>query len=448
MKEHALATIEKYNMLSQGETVVLAVSGGVDSMVLMDLFSKIAHVFDLTIIVAHMDHAKRPESMLDARLVCQVAQKLDFMFEHQLLAQTDKMGNFHEYARNCRYAFFKEVALAHGATKVVTAHHANDQLETWIDRMMKTDVPEGLIGIQPKGKVAGMPVIRPFIDIEKKDIYAYAHQFDVAFREDISNASEAYLRNRIRRNITPLLVEERRDVLRHVRALSDHLKMDEAYFKHQVDQLMKEVKQEEWGYELRFSWLQKLPMSLSRRLLKRLVPNSSKGAMSELQRFLMNDAPSGACHVGCDRVVKKSYDKLLILNADRCHLTLDYQIKIAINEENRLIDGRKIVLKQGIDEKSKKNEAQGTYLCYNKVSMPLTVRNRRAGDRIRLFNGQGHASIKKVMIDAKIPIDEREKWPIIVDNRDRLVWVPGLKKSPVCLEKPNSSKDLWLEIYE
>ena len=448
MKAQVINTIQKYDMLSQGETIVLAVSGGVDSMVLLHLFATLAKDFELTLIIAHLNHARRAESALDCELVRQVARQNSFVFEQDILPKQSKTGNFHAYAREYRYDFFKRVAHHYDATKIVTAHHANDHLETVIDHMMKSDRPASLIGIQPTGIVAGMPVVRPFIQMTKDELYAYAKKFAVSFREDASNTSDAYSRNRIRHRIVPLITKEREDVLKHIRILSDNLQLDEAYFNDQVDELLKNVQTSETGYQLSLSWLLTLHPSLQRRLIMRLIPLISKGAMLGLVEFLERVATSGTFDVGYGMVVQKSYDKVLILTSNLKENRLEYELELQIFVTNELPDGRKIALNQGFNEKNSKNEAQGTYLCYNSIRMPLKVRNRRSGDRIQLINKQGHAKVKKLMIDAKIPVDEREHWPMVVDADDQLIWIPGLKKSPVCLKKPNSSKDLWLEIYE
>jgi len=464
MKLKVQKTIEKYQMISHGETIVLAVSGGVDSMVLMDLFVKFAKALDLKLIIAHLDHAKRVESHLDAKLIQQIATKYNIPFEKKVLVYPDSpnfYGNFHNYARQARYVYFKEVARKYRASKIATAHHADDHLETILDRLMKTNFPAGLIGIRPKGIIADMSIIRPLIEIEKKEIYDYAQTNAITFNEDASNKSDDYLRNRIRQRITPHLITERPNITCHVRQLSDHLIEDEAYFNQQIDQLMTNIKQDEKGYELSLSWLMNLSPSLFRRLILRLLPELTHGAFIELKSFLNQSTASGICHVGNNKIVSKSYDHLFF-HSKGDNEQHDFSIVIEMNCENTLPDGRKIVLKQGknlesrgemlknhgFDEKSKKNEAQDTHLCYNSIRLPLTVRNRRSGDRIQLIAQNGHASVKKIMIDAKVPIYKRDSWPIIADANDRIIWIPGLKKSPVCLDKPNSSEDLWLEIYE
>ena len=448
MKTQVIETVRKYDMISQGETVVLAVSGGVDSMVLMHLFAQIKSDFGLTLVIAHLDHARRTDSALDTELVRQAAKQYGFVFERDVLPRQGKAGNFHAYARDYRYGFFERIAKIYGATKVATAHHAIDHLETVVDRMMKTDTPAGLIGIQPIGIVASVSVIRPFIMVEKDELYEYARANAVAFREDSSNVSDFYLRNRIRRRIIPLMTHERADILGHVRNLSDNLRLDEEYFDSQIDDLMNNVQEIKYGYELSFSWLQAVHASLWRRLIVRLVPVISKGAMLGLAEFFASGATSGTFDVGCGMVVQKSYDKVLIVSSDFGECRLEYELELRVNAQNLLPDGRKIFLNEGFCVKFAKNEAHGTYLCYNNIRMPLMVRSRRTGDKIQLINRQGHAQVKKIMIDAKVPVDERDSWPIVVDADGKLIWIPGLKKSPVCLEEPSSNEDLWLEIYD
>jgi len=170
--------------------------------------------------------------------------------------------------------------------------------------------------------------------------------------------------------------------------------------------------------------------------------------MLGLVRFLGSGAVSGTFDVGCGTVVLKSYDKVLIVSSDFKKSWLGYELELSVNAVTELPDGRKIIVNKGFAEKIKKNEAQETYLCYNGIRMPLMVRSRRPGDRIQLVNASGRAKVQRIMIDAKLTVDERENWPVIVDADDKLVWIPGLKKSPVCLVKPNSDEDLWLQIYE
>jgi len=449
MKAKVIETIKKYDMISQGATIVLAVSGGVDSMVLMQLFAHLRNDFDLTIIIAHLDHAKRQTSPLDLKLVLQQAKRYGFIFEQDRLPPQNQSGNFQAYARAYRYKFLTRIAKLHRAQRVVTAHHANDHLETVIDLLLKTELPASLAGIRPTLQIdESLMIIRPLITLSKMELYAYANKHDICFNEDESNLSDIYLRNRIRQQIVPLMTRERADVLEHVRNLSDKLQADEAYFAKQVDELMKDVVVDEQGYWFSNSWLQTLHISLRRRLILRLLPKISKGAMSGLGDFLVSGTASGKFAVGGGMVVQKSYDSIKIRRATMLVPAASYEYELPLNTNNLLPNGQKIVIKQEYNRKNAKNEAQGTYLCYNSICMPLRVRNRRTGDKIELANRQGHASVKKLMIDAKVPVDKRANWPIIVDANDQLIWVLGLKKSPVCRKRPTSNQDLWLEIWK
>jgi tRNA(Ile)-lysidine synthase len=445
MKRKVIATIQKYKMLEPGQTIVVAVSGGVDSMVLLHVLSEIKNEFDLTLVIAHMDHAKRIDSVLDARLVREAAKKYGFAYEEATLPDQVKHGNFHAYARCLRYSFLRQVATRYTACAVATAHHANDHLETVIDRIMRADAPASLIGIQPNGQVDGVDVIRPLIELTKEELYNYAQVNAVTWRADSSNATDCYMRNRIRKHLVPKLVDERSDVLVHVRNLSNALADDEAYFATQIDALMIDVTNRSDGYEMGLSWLRRVHHSLKRRLILRMIPNISKGALLDLIDFIDQDNASALLDIGDHMVAKKSYDAFYLTTKQRSQVDF-YEMNLVINEPVDLPTGENVSLFQGRSEKFKiftKNEAQVTYLCYNKIRLPLKVRNRRPGDRIQLVNQKGHAKVKQIMIDKKVPIEQRDIWPIVVDSNDLILWIPGLKKSPFCLEH-GSSKDFLI----
>ena len=446
MKKKVMATIQRYQMFEPGKTIVLAVSGGVDSMVLLHVLSEIKKEVDLTLVVAHMDHAKRHDSVLDARLVRQTAQRYGFAYEEATLPPQEKSGNFHAYARSHRYGFLRQIAVRYQACAVATAHHANDHLETVVAHLLSGRVPTGLIGIWPKGLIEDVMVIRPLIEITKETLYRYAQAFTVPWREDHSNATDCYTRNRIRKQIVPKLVDERQDVLVHARSLGDALAEDEAYFSAQVDALMVDVTSTATGYEMALSWLRTVHPSLKRRLMMRLIPNMSKGARMDLLDFIDQYHASASLDMGAGVVAQKKNDAFYLTMRSVSRVDF-YEVNLTINAQATLPTGEKVFLFQGMRKKSEKfekSEAQATYLCYNKIRLPLKVRNRRLGDRIQLVNQKGRAKVTQIMIDAKVPAHQRDKWPIVVDADDFILWIPGLKKSPFCLEKAASTDDVLI----
>ena len=278
MQKVILETIKKYNLFEKNNSVIVAVSGGADSMALLHFMKHFATTHQLRLIVAHVNHKKRENSELDEILVEQVSRAYDLPYEVYYLPKTNEVENFHEYARNKRYEFFKSVANDYGAGCLVTAHHADDQLETQLHRFLYQNIPSGLIGIEPTTINEGLKVVRPLIAVTKKQIYEYCEKEQVLFREDESNKSDVYTRNRIRKYIVPELVKESPSIYEHARMISEQLSEDEAYFSAQVDQLMSHVFQSEGTFEVSRSFLQELPPSLMRRLIKRI-----------LQKFTLKD---------------------------------------------------------------------------------------------------------------------------------------------------------------
>ncbi|MCL2559516.1 MAG: tRNA lysidine(34) synthetase TilS [Turicibacter sp.] len=449
MKNKVMSTIQKYNMMTDHHTIVhtivVATSGGVDSMVLLHLLNELKEQLNVTLVVAHMDHGKREDSVKDAQLVRATAAAYGLPYEEAALPKQTEAGNFQAYAREQRYLFFEDVANRYETKVVATAHHANDHLETILSRLMRgTTASASLSGVQPYGFVGNLRVIRPLIERSKEELYAYACEVGVRWREDVTNQEDVYTRNRIRHHVVPAMLDESPEVLDHVRYLSDMAIADEVYFLKQMAPLIIDhVERPEGAFKMSLSWLRSLDSSLRWRLLQRLCPRISRGALMDLLAFVDQDHASAKLDVGAGRVAKKNYDDFYVLRK-QVEPVGDYEFELAMDEPVILPTGEKVIVFDRECEKVKKKEAQVTYLCYNKKSLPLKVRNRRAGDRIQLMNQAGHAKVSRVMIDAKVPIDQRDAWPVIVDAEDVVLWVPGLKKSPFCKEEADASEGVWI----
>ena len=209
MQKVILETIKKYNLFEKNKSVIVAVSGGADSMALLHFMNHFATNHQLRLVVAHVNHKKRENSELDEILVEQVARMYNLPYEVYYLPKDDQIENFHEYARNKRYEFFKSVATNYQADYLVTAHHADDHLETQIHRLLYQNSSSGLIGIEPVTINNDLKIVRPLIAVTKQEVYNYCERERILFREDESNESDVYTRNRIRKYIVPRLVEER-----------------------------------------------------------------------------------------------------------------------------------------------------------------------------------------------------------------------------------------------
>ena len=187
--------IEKNNMFDKNETIVLALSGGVDSMVLFNVLT--TSDLDLKIILAHVNHNKREESKMEYQMLKKLAKKHNIPFEGYEVEINDN-SNFHDDSRNQRYAFFKVVAQKHKASKIVVAHHLDDQVETIIMRLIRGTSFSGYAGIPSIRKDRNISIVRPLMKVAKEDILDYARDNDIIYYEDLSNSEDFYTRNRYR----------------------------------------------------------------------------------------------------------------------------------------------------------------------------------------------------------------------------------------------------------
>jgi tRNA(Ile)-lysidine synthetase-like protein len=205
--------IQHHQLLKQNSRLLLAVSGGLDSIVMLDFFRRFGlKKYALEWGVAHLDHALRPESAADAdwlrafcleRQIPYWSQRLDIAQEHALSPQS----SLEAVARELRYAWLFEVAADQGFHSLATAHSASDQAEGVIMRLVRGSVA-GLGGILPQQTRSGLRLIRPLLTLPRSEIEAYATFHQLNWREDLSNQDPAFFRNRVRKQILPLLRQE------------------------------------------------------------------------------------------------------------------------------------------------------------------------------------------------------------------------------------------------
>ncbi len=197
----------EHEMLKKGEGVLIAVSGGADSMVLLNLFNRLKKKWQLHISVAHINHGLRGRhSDLDEKLVRDTCRKIDIPF-FSAKWNAPKKGNIQDAARMFRYNFCKSVGEKICVSTLATAHHGDDQVETVLSKLIRGSGVKGLCGISFISQHDGMKIIRPLLNFRKKEIIAYAKRVGIPFRHDASNNKICYQRNKIRHIVLPLLEE-------------------------------------------------------------------------------------------------------------------------------------------------------------------------------------------------------------------------------------------------
>jgi tRNA(Ile)-lysidine synthetase-like protein len=382
--------------LSKSHTYILSVSGGVDSMSLFHYL--MTHQYNF--VAVHFDHQKRESSKLDGELIESLCQK--YQIPYHYIKLSIKSGNFQEAARKERYKHLEEIAVSHHTTYILTAHHADDQLETILMKLIRGSNLLGYSGMRGMVTLNGFTYIKPLLSYTKEDLYTYAKEHDVPYLEDESNASDDYLRNRIRHHVTPLLKKEN-DLVAHVESFSTQA-FNASNF---IRSVSKQFLNNETSFKLsEFITLHKAVQSdVLSYILEQFNVSRSYQKITEMLRQLTGEKPNVSISLSKDYVMVRSYDIVKVISKKlKKEVSLNDCLTIYHNND-------------GIPNNS-------IELCYNELDFPLIVRNREKGDLLSFTFG--HKKLKVFLIEKKVPLHERSNLKIVVDQKGRILWIPGL----------------------
>ena len=244
--EQVLKTIRNYRMVNRGESLVVAVSGGPDSMFLLHALLRLKNKLGISKVSAcNLDHCLRgSESEEDSRFVRWEADRLGiecFQKKVNIAATKAKTLSTEEAAREARYAFYEEAAAKAGANVIATGHTIDDQAETVLMRMVKGASLKGLVGIAPVRDVGALRIIRPLVEIEKEEIVNYLDDSLIRYRIDSSNLENKYFRNIVRREIVPFLESYNPRLKRSLFNLAEHLREDFEFIKHEKSKVTSRI---------------------------------------------------------------------------------------------------------------------------------------------------------------------------------------------------------------
>lgn len=417
--------------LTKDDTLVVGVSGGPDSMALLHILLSYQEEIPYKLVCAHINHNVREESVEEARFVRSYCEEHHVSFE---LLSVDhwKNTNFHEQAHYKRYEFFEKVLEQYHAKYLFTAHHGDDLIETILMHIVRGSTLKGYRGLKQTEQRLGYQLIRPLLDYSKEKILTFVKNQNIPYVVDASNEKDKYTRNRYRKYIVPLLKQEEPQLISKFQTFSETLclyenEVEESFNKVK-DQIIKDqtidlivwktcspLMRQKVIYEVLEQMYQKQLSCIRKRHVDQIIKliNSAKAnAYIEL--------PHGVLAV-------KKYNKLSFQHKNIT--SNDYSI--VLDREIHLINGKIIYFLDMPEDYSNFS------CCLNseEVKLPLHVRNRHIGDFMEVKGLQGHKKIKDIFIDEKVDIDERNTWPIVTDDLDQIVWIPGLKKSKFCKTK-------------
>lgn len=439
LEKKAMYAIEKYHLINKGDSLLVGVSGGPDSLALLHFLHSIQEKYQLTIVVAHVDHMFRgQESLEDYLFVEQVCQTLHLPFEGTRVNVTAYMQQTNQStqvaAREVRYRFFEKVMKKYNLHKLVTGHHGDDQMETILMRLTRGANNKGRAGIAYDRPFGAHRVIRPFLWASRADIEEYCLHNGLTPRIDDSNEKPVYARNRFRLNVLPFLKKENPLVHEQFQRFSEELLEDDTF----LMELAKEKLHSFWIKDEKFSKIKisdflEMSKPLQRRAIQLILnylyferhEELSAAHLEAVLRLIQNSHSSGEIHLPAGLKVKKSYDDCTFLFTEK--VQEPYSFTLHIPGTNLLPNGGKINTHyiEGNDDSSNATFVIDPEL----VRLPLTVRTRRNGDRIRIKGLNGSKKVKDIFIDEKIPLEDRAIWPIVEDGNHEIIWIPGLKKS-------------------
>ena len=442
LEQNVKAYIQQMKLVAPGDHLLIACSGGVDSMALLHFLHKESANLHITISCAHVDHMLRGAvSKKDLEFVesyC-LTQGIPFYGKSIPIASIVQQegGNVQAVCRRERYQFLEETLLQIGASKLVTAHHADDQLESVLMALTTKRSTNGLAGIHAMRSFKRYMIIRPFLTVTKQEIREYLQSNGLTWREDSSNEKDDYTRNKFRHHISPLLKEENPHVAQNVVHLANQIREDnELLMQLTREQFPKVVtKIGENSYNLQIESLKQEPVSLQRRLVLILL-NYIYGDSNTLQTYHLISTILNLCnskygtaevHLPNNYIAQRMYGTLVVQpNEKRA------AFKKRAVEVNEWISAEQFQLNMSkiADAPQNVTSAQMTYYFNsNEVTLPLHIRTPNKGDRIQLFGMNDAKRVSRIFIDEKIPSTVRGHWPLIVDANDNILAVVGVRVS-------------------
>ena len=414
--------LEKKINLKRNDSIVVGVSAGPDSMFLLYILIELRRKIGFEIIVAHVNHNVRIESNEEEIFLKNYCESKNVIFEKMKIEKYNN-ENFHAYARELRYNFYKDLINKYNAAYLMTAHHGDDLIETILMRLTRGSSLSGYHGISLINDVDNYKIVRPLLFLTKDEIKQQDDKLNIPYRIDKSNESDKYTRNRYRKNILPFLKQENSNVHLKFLKFSNIIEDANNFIEKSTNDILSKVyidnkidinllKEED-------IFIQKMVLS---KVLKEIYDNLSKIEDKHIDAII--------------NLIKRNKSGMSLNLPNNILARVDYDylvfIKPNVKEEYKLELVNNLVLPNGmkffnIDDFSNGNDT--LHIDSSTIKLPLYVRNKKDGDYIEVKGLNGKKKVSQIFIDCKVPREERKNYPVVVTSDDKIIWIPKLKKS-------------------
>ncbi len=428
-------TIRKYSMLTGGDSVLIGLSGGPDSVCLLAMLDALRLEFQLSLHAGYIDHRMRPgetpSEIAFCRRLCDSHGISLTTREVDVLECVRKEGlNKQEAARELRYRAFDDMARDLGTTKLALGHTADDQVETVLMRLFRGTGPSGLAGIPPKRG----HVIRPLMETTREDIEAFLDRKGLSFITDSSNLRDDYLRNRIRHRLLPLITTISREAPANIARTAEIFREEERYFDIQVTKTLMRLISRKSSNEIDLFLvpLESLDTVILRRVLRRAVDETKGlrgitfGHIEDIIQLIRAGRPGDRLHLPSNIRVIRKYATLLITCERPPRLeerTLDGPGQTLLREASVVLSCKICE----IDEIDGYGDGKTVAVFdADRATFPLIVRPRKPGDYFSPIGLGGRKKLQDFFVDEKVPRDERDAVPLLT-CRGEIAWVVGYR---------------------
>lgn len=450
IEDKVLKTIRDHGMIKSGDKVIIAFSGGIDSTALIYLLNSLKNKLKIKLFAAHLNHKLRgKDADLDAAFARRTAKKLKIPFvleEFDVLsfAKQNRL-NLEDAARRARYEFLERSAAKVGAGVIAVAHTADDNIETFLMRLVRGTGMKGLMGIPPvRGKI-----IRPMIALLRSEIEEYLKSKKITPRIDRSNYETKYLRNRIRRNLIPALESYNSNIKELLLQTIAEANSIQGFVELEAEKDLKGMTMFKSGGEIRIDIKKLLNIDSALRgevlrqaieAVKRDLVDISFVHIEDILGQLYKkraqlDLPGVHAYItkGALSISRSKAEKIT-------HHPFMHKLEIPgeVREDGSFVIEADILPSISASELRAKDPYRA-YLDYDKIGKPLMVRNRMPGDRFSPLGLKGSKKLQDIFVDEKTDIDMRESIPVIDDGK-KIVWVVGFRMSEDAKVTPATRK--------
>lgn len=413
------------SLLKDNDTIVIGLSGGPDSMCLLDIIKSLNK--NIKIVCAHINHNIRKESFEEQKFIEDYCQKNELIFETTTFDKKSEDQDYNELElREKRYNYFETIIKKYNAKYLFTAHHGDDLVETILMRISRGSNLKGYTGFQVETKKKNYKVIKPLIFLTKEDINTYNEERNIPYVLDKTNDEDNYTRNRYRHNVLPFLKGENQNIhLKYLKFSRELL----TYYEYVDKVVNKEIDKRFEKNTLDIEGFSRLDKLIQTKIIEYILDTNyidnlylvSDKHVNLILNIIDNPKPNLEINLPDNLHITKSYNILKITRNKKSN----EEYNIPIIEETLLPNGKTIkIIKQ-----TESNSNFYIRLNSKELTLPLYVRTRKEGDKMIVKNMDSPKKVKDIFINSKLSKEERDTQPIVVDKEGNIIWLPGIKKS-------------------